>query len=561
MQNLFLFIRIGLIFGIGLLSTAPGQAQRAPSPNWAGFETISSSPSFYYIYAQWTVPAVTFVDYGSSASQEKASVWVGIGGISGRSLLQAGTDSTANSSGAPSYIAWFQTVPDAGLDSSPLSGCHMLSGPSSVPCNVSAGDTIDVEIVCNQPPNCSVWSVGIVDMTQSWAWGNGSINFTPDQYSAEFIVEAPNVLQGTVRQKLPLPDFGTVVFDYAQVAPNQSFTVAGNGEAMKDPSGGCANPTGAAYDDNTKSSTLTIAYMNCTPKPYVGIYNTHDFNGDGISDLLWQDTSGNLAAWLMNGAAVGSNGSLGNVSGTWSIVGQRDFNGDGDADLLWRDAGGNLAIWFLSGTQLALSAGLGNVPTNWGVFGTGDFNHDGNGDILWRDSNTGAVSIWFLNGSQVISTASLGVVPTNWSIAGSDAIGDILWRDTSGNLVVWAVSGSQVVQSVGLGNVPLNWQVAGLGDFNGDGFVDILWRDMSGDVSMWLLNNGQVLQSAALGTVPTTWSIAQTGDYDGDGKSDLIWRDGSGNTAIWFMSGTAITSTGAVGNIPTGWTVQSVNAE
>jgi hypothetical protein len=85
------------------------------------------------------VPTVTFV--GSSAAQETASVWVGFGGISGN-LLQAGTDSTVGSSGNPSYIAWFQTVPDAGIDSSPLTGCHVLSGSSPTPCNVSAGDTL-----------------------------------------------------------------------------------------------------------------------------------------------------------------------------------------------------------------------------------------------------------------------------------------------------------------------------------------------------------------------------------------------------------------------------------
>jgi Bacterial Ig-like domain (group 3) len=30
----------------------------------------------------------------------------------------------------------------------------------------------------------------------------------------------------------------------------------------------------------------------------------HDFNGDRKSDILWRDTNGNTALWLMNGAAV-----------------------------------------------------------------------------------------------------------------------------------------------------------------------------------------------------------------------------------------------------------------
>ena len=562
MRNILSWRRLGLVFGVALLTLGAvqiSQAQKAPFPNWSGFEVTSQK--YNYIATQWTVPAVTFVNYGSSASQEKASVWIGLGGISGN-LLQAGTDSTVTSTGSTTYTAWFQTVPDAGIDSDPLTGCHMLSGPSSVPCTVAAGDTIDVEIICNYPPldSCPSWTTSIIDETQSWAWGNGSINFAPDQSSAEFIVEAPKVLQGGVRTKLPLPNFGTLAFKFSGVAPNESFTTTGNGDTMKDPSGGCANPTGASYDGTTKSWTLTVAYAFCAPKPFVGIYNTHDVNGDGMSDIVWGGSTC-IAVWEMNAAQVLNSGCLGAIPASWSIVGQRDFNGDGNADLLWRDSSGNLAFWFLNGATVTAAAGFGNVPTNWSIYGTGDFNHDGTGDILWRDSNTGTVAIWFINAGQLTSAASLGAVPASWSIVGSDAIGDILWRDTSGNVALWSVNGSQIVQSVGLGNVPPNWQVVGLGDFNGDGFVDILWQDTSGDVAVWLLSNGQVTQSAIIGTVPSTWSIQATGDYDGNGTSDILWRDSSGNVAIWFMNGTQVSSSAGVGNVPTTWTIQNANAD
>ena len=40
---------------------------------------------------------------------------------------------------------------------------------------------------------------------------------------------------------------------------------------------------------------------------------THDLNGDGKSDLVWRDDSGNVAFWVMNGAAVSSSGGVGNV--------------------------------------------------------------------------------------------------------------------------------------------------------------------------------------------------------------------------------------------------------
>ena len=64
---------------------------------------------------------------------------------------------------------------------------------------------------------------------------------------------------------------------------------------------------------------------------------THDFNGDGKSDILWRNTSGTVAAWLMNGGAVAQSAALATLPANFSVVGQHDFNGDGKADILWRD--------------------------------------------------------------------------------------------------------------------------------------------------------------------------------------------------------------------------------
>jgi len=65
-----------------------------------------------------------------------------------------------------------------------------------------------------------------------------------------------------------------------------------------------------------------------------------------------------------------------------------DFNGDGKSDIAWRDTGGDVAIWLMSGTQVLNpnTAGVGNVATSWSIVGTGDFNGDGKWDILWHDS-------------------------------------------------------------------------------------------------------------------------------------------------------------------------------
>jgi hypothetical protein len=291
----------------------------------------------------------------------------------------------------------------------------------------------------------------------------------------------------------------------------------------------------------------------------------HDFNRDSRSDIVWQDGSGDVGLWLMNGAAVSSSGGFGGVPANWSIVGQRDFDGDGKYDLLWRDTSGNIAIWFMDGTHIRSSAGVGNIPMVWTVVATGDFNGDGLGDIMWRD-NAGDVGVWLMNGGSVSSSAGLGNVPGTWSVVGTgdfngDGKSDLLWSDTNGNTAIWFMNGTQVGSSAGIGNIPTNWSVVGTGDFNADGNTDLIWRDGTGDTAVWLMVGANVSSAQGLGNIPIAWSIVQIGDYNGDGKSDLLWRDSSGDTAVWFMNGTRVASTALVGNIATNWTVQSVNAE
>jgi hypothetical protein len=51
------------------------------------------------------------------------------------------------------------------------------------------------------------------------------------------------------------------------------------------------------------------------------IKGTGDFNGDGMSDILLQDTSGNVVIWEMNGITIlNANSSfVTTVPGQWSI--------------------------------------------------------------------------------------------------------------------------------------------------------------------------------------------------------------------------------------------------
>src|SRR5262249_26234686 len=141
------------------------------------------------------------------------------------------------------------------------------------------------------------------------------------------------------------------------------------------------------------------------------------FNGDGKTDVIWRNTSGEVAEWQMNGAAIAVSGDL-NAAGSavrpdasWSVAGVGDFNADGKSDLLWRNSNGSLVEWLMDGTSIAAS---GVVPSagkpvspdaSWHVVEIGDFNLDARTDILWRNDN-GTLAEWMTNGNRIVSSTT-----------------------------------------------------------------------------------------------------------------------------------------------------------
>ena len=188
-----------------------------------------------------------------------------------------------------------------------------------------------------------------------------------------------------------------------------------------------------------------------------------------------------------------------------------------------------------------------------------DFSGVRTSDILWRNS-TGDVVIWFMQGGTISSTADLGVVPATYTIAGTgdfngDGTADILWRQSNGDVVIWSMQGGTIASSTDLGVIPTSWTIAGTGDFNDDGTTDILWRNANGDTVIWLMKAGTISSSTDLGVIPTTWTIAGTGDFDGDGTTDILWQNANGDVVTWSLKAGAISSTADLGVIPAAWSI------
>ena len=75
---------------------------------------------------------------------------------------------------------------------------------------------------------------------------------------------------------------------------------------------------------------------------------TGDFNGDGLSDILWQNAiNGQVSIWEMDGnIRVFGGGAVSPSPGpSWRAIGPAD----GGSDILFQSTNGQIAVWEMDG--------------------------------------------------------------------------------------------------------------------------------------------------------------------------------------------------------------------
>ncbi len=208
--------------GVQVAPAPPAAPDASTSRNWAGY--AATGGTFTSVSGTWTVPNVSAGTAGMDAT------WVGIGGVSSRDLIQAGTQAIVQS-GQVSYSAWYETLPQA---------------QQTIPMTVNAGDKVSVSIT---EQGNGTWEIAIQDATNAQTYQT-TLTYTSSNSSAEWIEESPATGRGQI---LPLDSFGTVSFTSATAVENgqprtlgqagaQPITMyAGNQQALAQPSAVGAN--------------------------------------------------------------------------------------------------------------------------------------------------------------------------------------------------------------------------------------------------------------------------------------------------------------------------------
>jgi FG-GAP-like repeat len=291
-----------------------------------------------------------------------------------------------------------------------------------------------------------------------------------------------------------------------------------------------------------------------------------DFDDEGKSDILWQNSDGTPAIWLMDGMSAVGIGPAGpfNPGPSWQVKRTGDFNGDGNSDILWQNSDGTPAIWLMDGMSAVGigPAGSSNPGPSWQVKRTGDFNGDGKSDILWQGSD-GTPAIWLMDGMSAVGIGAAGSFNPgpSWQVKGTgdfngDGKSDILWQGSDGTPAIWLMDGMSAVGigPAGSSNPGPSWQIKGTGDFNNDGKSDIVWQSSDGTPAIWLMDGMSTIGIGAVGPFNPgpSWQIQGTGDYNEDGKSDILWQNSDGAPAIWLMDGMSTVGIGAAGSFNPG---------
>lgn len=160
--------------------------------NWAGYVADGGSDAkggrYTAVSGSWTVPAVAAP--AGNAPFAADATWVGIGGVQGDDLIQAGTQAVVDADGNAYYEAWLETLPGAS---------------ASLPIAVSPGDRVSVSLSQQSP---GLWQVAVANLSTGGRYGT-TVAYGSALSSAEWIEEMPSTMWGSF---IPLSDFGTVRF-------------------------------------------------------------------------------------------------------------------------------------------------------------------------------------------------------------------------------------------------------------------------------------------------------------------------------------------------------------
>jgi len=225
----------------------------------------------------------------------------------------------------------------------------------------------------------------------------------------------------------------------------------------------------ASGANNSSSSPLvsfaTLPALQVTTPIPGSTHTPGDFNGDGVSDLLWFNPwASQVGYWSMHalapnvGTAVTRTGlATYNVTPGYFVGAVGDFNNDGYADMVFTSANRDLWLWTNNRQGGWTSTRINNssYPSQWQLIGAGDVDGDGYDDLLWLDPSECKFGYWTMNGATVTGYHTINIACGYYPISigyytPSNRL-SIIWTSAANDLYIWDSTGTPTGGTTGNG--------------------------------------------------------------------------------------------------------------
>ncbi|MCX4981385.1 FG-GAP-like repeat-containing protein [Streptomyces sp. NBC_00572] len=224
-----------------------------------------------------------------------------------------------------------------------------------------------------------------------------------------------------------------------------------------------------------------------------------------------------------------------------------DFDGDGVSDLIYRAWTGDVYTATTTGTGGLFNGTAAQPPKD--IVPIGNQDATGGGPEVLMLSEQGALTMYADATSTAATYAWRGY---GWQIynklvspgdVNDDNRADLLARDNSGNLYLYYATGNRTAPFSARVKLGPGWnaydQIVGYGDNNGDGWADLYARDTTGTLWFYAGSGDKSGPFAGRVKVGSGWGaynqIIPVGDDNGDGAGEMLARDTKGT--FWYYSG------------------------
>jgi len=372
----------------------------------------------------------------------------------------------------------------------------------------------------------------------------------------ELAEQAANGVYSATQRRALTAEANALVEEFNRIADTTTF----NGRKLLDgnlnslgiqagvgTSGIITSNLGEELSRGTGDGTFAASYTLLTAGASLGDVLTADFNGDGLSDIIYSsyNSSTDVIVLLGNGNATFRAPITLVVANAGSALAIGDVNNDGRLDVMARDGAFVANVFLGNGNGTFL---VRQTFANSGAFEStlGDVNGDGNLDIIASNYAQG-VGILLGNGNGSfkatinVGTSASGIKRVETGDINGDGIVDIVAAGYGGDtlsVILGSKSNSfSVSQTISVGDKPRDVRLA---DIDFDGYLDLInLEQTSGNINVFKgSENGTFGAAKTYSTTMTVSGFTALADFNGDGLLDIsLSRGGAGTSRVGILLG------------------------